>query len=176
MSIIHNLVPFEEAWLKALAIVRSNEVIRPVIGFIFALLNIRTISLTWFKWDHGPLTKYAKLRLRMRCECRERFPRHRLQRKPLGSDPGMHHGTCVTHVPWCMSGLLTRGSRENVPGILGACATRKFTYLVRGPSSWFVMTTIVLCWLWCDYPCVEYKSPYVGDNHWCMVFNYSSTY
>ena len=44
--------------------------------------------------------------LRMRRECRERFPRHRLQRKPIGSDPGMHHGTCVTHMPWCMSGSL----------------------------------------------------------------------
>ena len=35
---------------------------------------------------------------------------HRLQRKPPVSDPGMHHGTCVTHVPWCMSG--TRGDGE----------------------------------------------------------------
>ena len=60
-------------------------------------------------------------------ECRERFPRHRLQRKPLVSDPGMHHGTCVTHAS------LTRGDRENVPGILSACATRNFTYLVKGP-------------------------------------------
>ena len=34
----------------------------------------------------------------------------------------MHHGTCVTHVPWCMSGSLTRGDGENVPGIPGACA------------------------------------------------------
>ena len=50
------------------------------------------------------------------------FPRRRLQRKPLVSDPGMHHGTCVTHVPWCMSGSLTRGGRENVPGIPDACA------------------------------------------------------
>ena len=40
--------------------------------------------------------------LRMCRECRERFPRHRLQRKPLVSDPGMHQGTCVMHVPWCM--------------------------------------------------------------------------
>ena len=47
--------------------------------------------------------------LRMRRECRERFPRHRLQRKLLISDPGMHHGTCVTHVPWCMSGSVARG-------------------------------------------------------------------
>ena len=31
--------------------------------------------------------------LRMRQECRERFSRHRLQRKPLDSDPVMHHGT-----------------------------------------------------------------------------------
>ena len=45
----------------------------------------------------------------MRRKCRERFPRHILQRKPFVSDPGMHHGTCVTHVPWCMSGLLTHG-------------------------------------------------------------------
>ena len=50
------------------------------------------------------------------------FPRHRLQRKPLVSYPGMHHGTCVTHVPWCMSGSLTRGGGENVPVIPGACA------------------------------------------------------
>ena len=34
----------------------------------------------------------------MRRECRDRFPRQRLQRKPLVSDPGMHHDMCVTHV------------------------------------------------------------------------------
>ena len=49
-------------------------------------------------------------------------PRHWLHRKTLVSDPDMHHGTCVTHVPWCMSGSLTRGGGENVPGIPGACA------------------------------------------------------
>ena len=55
----------------------------------------------------GFLPDTWKCGLRMRRECRERFPRHRLQRKPLISDPGMHHGTCVTHVPWCMSGSPT---------------------------------------------------------------------
>ena len=49
-------------------------------------------------------------------------PGGQLQRKPLVSDHGMHHGTCVTHVPWCMSGSLTCGGGENVPGIPGACA------------------------------------------------------
>ena len=82
--------------------------------------------------------------LRMRRECRERFPHHRFQRKPLVSDPGMHHGTCVKHVPWCMSGSLTNGGREKVPGIPGACATRNFAYLVRGP--WFTLCSVLL-WL-----------------------------
>ena len=68
-------------------------------------------------------------------ECRERFPSHPRQSKPLVNDPGMHHGTCVTNVPWCMSGSLTCSGGENVPGIPGACATRNFTYLVRGPCS-----------------------------------------
>ena len=42
----------------------------------------------------------------MRRECRERFPRH-----CRVSDPDMHHGTCLTHVPWCMPGSLTSGFR-----------------------------------------------------------------
>ena len=70
--------------------------------------------------------------LRMRRECRRRFPRDR-QRKPLVSDPGMHHGACITQMPRCLSGSLTRGGRENVTGIPGACTTRNFTYLARGP-------------------------------------------
>ena len=81
----------------------------------------------------GSLTRYENCGLRMRRECRDCFLRHRLQRKQLISDPGMRHGTCVTHVPWCMSGSLTRGGGENVPGISGACTTRNLTYLVRGP-------------------------------------------
>ena len=27
----------------------------------------------------------------------------------LVRDPDMHHGTCVTHVPWCLTGSLTSG-------------------------------------------------------------------
>ena len=83
--------------------------------------------------------------LRMRRECRERFPRHQLQRKTLVSDPGMHQGTCVTHVPWCMSRSLTRGCGENVPGIPGACATRNFTYLARGPCCDVMMAIFQRC-------------------------------
>ena len=49
------------------------------------------------------------------------------------SDPGMHHGTCATHLPWCMWGSLTSGGGENFPGIPFACATRNFTYLAIEP-------------------------------------------
>ena len=41
------------------------------------------------------------------------------------SDPGMHHGTCVTHVSWCMSRSLTCGGEENVPDIPGASVNQK---------------------------------------------------
>ena len=55
----------------------------------------------------------------------------------------MHHNTCVTHVPWCMLRSPTRAGGENVPGIPGAGATRKFTYLARGPCR-FVCRVIKL--------------------------------
>ena len=61
------------------------------------------------------------------------FPHNQLQRKALVNDPGMHHGTYVTHVPGCMSESLTRRGGENDPGIPGTCATRNFRYLARGP-------------------------------------------
>ena len=44
-------------------------------------------------------------------ESQERFLRHRFQRKPLVSHPGMHHGTCVMHVPES----LTRGCGKTFP-------------------------------------------------------------
>ena len=81
----------------------------------------------------GLLPDTWNCRLRMRLECRANFPRHRLQRKPLVSDPDMHHGTCMTHVPWCMSGSLTRRGGENVLGISDTCATHNCMYLARGP-------------------------------------------
>ena len=63
---------------------------------------------------------------------RERFPRHR-QRKPLVSHHGMHHGTCVTHVMWCMSGSPTRGGEKKIARHPWRMPKRKFAYLVRGP-------------------------------------------
>ena len=57
------------------------------------------------------------------------FPRRRLQRKPLVSDPAMHHVTCVTHVPWCMSGSLDPSGGETFP----AHAHPQFSVSVKRP-------------------------------------------
>ena len=86
-----------------------------------------------FSWANGPLTRYTKLRIAHAPVMPGAF-----SPPPRVSDPGRHHGTCVTHVPWCMPGSLTSGflwsrRRKNVPGIPRACATRNFTNLARGP-------------------------------------------
>ena len=73
---------------------------------------------------HGPLTRYVKLRVAHAPGMPRTFSTPQHQRKPLVNDPGMHHGTCVMRVPWCMSGSLTRGGEENIPG---ACVTHSFT-------------------------------------------------
>ena len=51
---------------------------------------------------HGPPARYVKLR---------HAPGMTGTFSPTlrVSDPDMHHDTCVTHVPWCMSGSLTSG-------------------------------------------------------------------
>ena len=108
------------------------------------------------------------------------FPATDLKKyKPLINDPGMHHGTCVTRVALCMSGSLTSGGGENIPGIIGACATRNFTYLARGPclrQLWqgncaitiaLLMTMVICVWLitiidnantiHCDIPITRYS-------------------
>ena len=63
--------------------------------------------------SNGPLTRYVKLQVAHAPGMPGTFPHHRLQRKLVVSEPGMQHGTCVTHVPWCMSGSITRDGGEN---------------------------------------------------------------
>ena len=54
--------------------------------------------------NNGPLDRYAKLRVAHAPGMPGTF-----SPPPPFSDPDMHHGTCVTHVPWCMPGSLTSG-------------------------------------------------------------------
>ena len=53
---------------------------------------------------HGPLTRYVKLRYAHAPGIPGMF-----SSPQRVSAPDMHHGTCVTHVPWCMRRSLTSG-------------------------------------------------------------------
>ena len=64
------------------------------------------------KENHGPLDRCIKLRVVHAPGMPGTF-----SPPPRISDHDMHHGTCVTHVPWYMPG----------------CTTRNFTYLIKGP-------------------------------------------
>ena len=72
----------------------------------------------------------------MRWECRERFRRHQLWTIRLFCYADMHHGPCVTHVSWCLSGSLTRGGGENVPVIPSASATRNLPIWQKAHADW----------------------------------------
>ena len=66
-------------------------------------------------------------------------PPPRLQRKPLGSDPDMNYGACVKHVPWCMSGSLTRAdTKKTFPAFT--------VHLTRRPWWWYdIITHNIFC-------------------------------
>ena len=85
----------------------------------------------------------------MRRECRERFHRH----------SGLTIPTCImarasrTCCGACLDrklavSFLWRLWRGNVPGIPGACTTRNFTYLVRGP--WVGRSFSLIVTFYCD--------------------------
>ena len=86
---------------------KSYESVRATIKNMVRYITLARISKAQTKQSRAKHCFYAmgllpdtrNCRLGMRRKCRERFPRHRLQRKPLDSDPSMHHSTCVTHVP-----------------------------------------------------------------------------
>ena len=114
------LIPGSYQW-KLVQIVHSNDWCQSAFRRLWSPKSLdsskyRTLS----PWASYQICKSAG------CACAGNagnvFPRHRFQRKPLVSDPGMHHGTCVTYVPWCMLGSLAWGDGENVPGIPGASA------------------------------------------------------
>ena len=74
------------------------------------LCNGNAMTASWYSngsrlfADNVPLTRYVKLRNAHAPGMPGTF-----SPPPWVSDPDVHHGTCVTHVPWCMPGLLTSG-------------------------------------------------------------------
>ena len=65
-------------------------------------ISLRTLLTMWS--GHWPLARYVKLRVAHAPGMPGTF-----SPSPRVSDPGMHHDTCMTHVPWCVPGSLTSG-------------------------------------------------------------------
>ena len=72
---------------------------------VYPTYTIRDFLVLFFRFDcHGPLTRDAKLRVVLVSGIPRTFsPSQHV------SDPDMHHGPCVMHLPWCMPRLLTSG-------------------------------------------------------------------
>ena len=76
--------------------------------------------------QHGPLTRNVKLWAAHAPGMPWTF-----SPPPQISDPDMHHGTYVKHIrDRLLAVFFEVDGGENVPGILGACSIRNFTYLV----------------------------------------------
>ena len=86
------------------------------------------------KWvANGPLTRYVKLRVAHAPGMLGTFFPTQTS-KETASYRSQHASRHVRHARAVVqSGSLTRGNGENVPSIPSVCATRNFTYLVRGP-------------------------------------------
>ena len=66
-----------------------------------------------YRWVH--LLPWASCQIRKIVGCACAGNAGNVSLPPQVSNPDMHHGTCVTHVPWCMPESLTSGflwSRE----------------------------------------------------------------
>ena len=102
-----------------------KTIMAPLLNHHYVPLGVRTRQMRHEL--HGVLTRYVRLQVAHALGMLGMFSRQRLRRKPLVSD----HGTCIMHVPWCMSGSLTCGGSENFAGIPGTWAAHNFTYLLR---------------------------------------------
>ena len=91
-------------------------------------------SLCWI-WllTHGPPTRYVKLRVAHAPGMPGTFSPPPISKETAGyrsryASRHVRDARAVMHV-----GIANPRRRGNVPGIPGACATRNFTYLARGP-------------------------------------------
>ena len=153
----------------------NNNMIRVVENFCQkrpVSLNIRSVSYLL-----KPARPWASYQIHSiaGCACAGNagnvFPRHRLQRKPLVCDPGMHHGTCVTHMPWCMSGSRWRVKRSRHSRRM---RTRNFPYLARGPCrssrrQW--RKTVMTSHRWLNAFALEIPEIYTNLSTWYGILS-----
>ena len=127
------------------------------------LLRRGTGTILWLTQcqcsDNGPLARYVKMRVVHTPGMPGTF-----SSPPRVSDADMHHGTCKAHVPWWMSGSLTRGffwsqwegkrsrhSRRMREPRFYVSGKRPIKWKNHYPRCWPVTGTLTKtrCFLWC---------------------------
>ena len=107
--------------------------IRPTSSIQFHRASYYRFNSNVAFFQYGLLSRYVKLRVAHASGMPGTF-----SPPPGVRDPDMHHGTCVTHVPWRMPGSLTSGFLWSWWRGKRSCYSQRvrnpqFTYLVRGP-------------------------------------------
>ena len=67
------------------------------------------VCLWYGKAPSEPATQWTSCQIRKIAGAHAQGMPGTFSPSPQVTDPGMHHGTCVTHVPWCMPESLTSG-------------------------------------------------------------------
>ena len=78
-------------------------------GAEWAWFIIRIAFPVWSRFYMIALMSWASCLIRKIVGCACAWNAGNVSPAPRDSDPDMHHGTCVTHVPRCMLGSLTSG-------------------------------------------------------------------
>ena len=87
---------------------RNDKTICKKLSFRSTLIRFCVKFVLVVLTPHGPLARYIKLRVAHAPGMPGTF-----SPPPRVSDSIMHHGTCVTHVPWCITGSLTSDFQGN---------------------------------------------------------------
>ena len=81
------------------------------------MILINTIHIyvcVWVEtWEHGPLNRYIKLWVAQAPGMPGTFSLLTTSKETTSLWSRHASGTCITHMPWCMSGSLARGGRAN---------------------------------------------------------------
>ena len=103
--------------------------------------------------NNGPLARYAKLWVAHAPGMPGTF-----SPPPPVSDPDMHHGTCLLHVPWCTPGSLTSGLLWNRWEGKRSRHSRR----MRNPQCYVSGKRPMICAnVYCSYPMPYQEQQYV---------------
>ena len=102
------------SWSNFLIIFYGCVIIHPFFNLKDGSLH-RCRSLEMDKWLHpmvymdSIINPWASYQIHKNAGCACAGNAGNVFPSPWSSDPVLHHGACVTHMPWCMSGSLTSG-------------------------------------------------------------------